>query len=206
MTGIRRNVITCWASCSGICKLTGKTPKHTYFTLVRPNSEYCSTVSSPFTSHAKHKIEIVQRRVARYATNIYHNTSSAIDSQENLNWETLETGRIKPQLTMLFKIMRCLVDIPAENYHTPASTRTRFLHTKKLKQYTSSTDALKVQLLSMYHYHLGRNPGGYSHFFCIRRLGPSICPSPQKNIRNFKHPKKIFEILATQKNIPNSVP
>ena len=48
--------------------------------------------------------------------------------------------------------------------------------------------------------------GGYSNFFPIRRLGPSICPSPQKNIRNFKHPKKIFEILTTPKNIPNSVP
>ena len=31
--------------------------------------------------------------------------------------------------------------------------------------------------------------GGYSHFFCIRRLGPSTCPSPHKHIRNFKHPK-----------------
>ena len=41
--------------------------------------------------------------------------------------------------------------------------------------------------------------GGYSNFFRIRRLGPSIHRSPQKNIRNFKHPKKIFEILATQK-------
>ena len=27
-----------------------------------------------------------------------------------------------------------------------------------------------------------------------------------KNIRNFKHPKQIFEILATPKNIPHSVP
>ena len=44
--------------------------------------------------------------------------------------------------------------------------------------------------------------GGYSNFFRIRRLGPSIYRSPQKNIKNFKHPKKIFEILATQKNIP----
>ena len=33
-------------------------------------------------------------------------------------------------------------------------------------------------------------PGGYSNFFCIRRLGPSIYRSPPKNIRNFKHPKK----------------
>ena len=44
--------------------------------------------------------------------------------------------------------------------------------------------------------------GGYSNFLCIRWLGPSIDRSPQKNIRNFKHPKKIFEIFATPKNIP----
>ena len=48
----------------------------------------------------------------------------------------------------------------------------------------------------------GGGGGGYSKFFLIRRLGPSIYRSPPKNIRNFKHPKKIFEILATQKNIP----
>ena len=45
-------------------------------------------------------------------------------------------------------------------------------------------------------------PGGYSNFFGIRRLGPSIYRSPQKYISNFKHPQKIFEILATQKYIP----
>ena len=47
--------------------------------------------------------------------------------------------------------------------------------------------------------------GGFSIFFCIGRLGPSIYPSPQKNIRNFKHPKKIFEIFATPKKYPDSV-
>ena len=41
--------------------------------------------------------------------------------------------------------------------------------------------------------------GGVLYFFLIRRLGPSIYRSPQKNIRNFKHPKFFFEILATQK-------
>ena len=46
-------------------------------------------------------------------------------------------------------------------------------------------------------------PGrGFSHFFDICRLGPSIYHSLKRNIRNFKHPKKLFEILATQKNIP----
>ena len=48
--------------------------------------------------------------------------------------------------------------------------------------------------------------GGYSHFFFIRRLGPSIYHSPPKNSRNFKLSKKLFEILATQKNIPHSLP
>ena len=102
-----------------------------YYTLVRPNLEYRSTVWSPYTSLAKHKIEMVQRRIASFATNRYRNTSSVTDMLENLNWETLETRRTKSQLTMMFKILHGLVDIPADDYLTPASTRTRALHTKK---------------------------------------------------------------------------
>ena len=44
---------------------------------------------------------------------------------------------------MMFEILHGLVDIPADDYLTPASTRTRALRTKKLRQYASSTDALK---------------------------------------------------------------
>ena len=61
------------------------------------------------------------------------NTSSVTDMLENLNWETLSTRRTKSQLTMMFKILHNLVDIPADDYLTPASTRTRALHTKKLQ-------------------------------------------------------------------------
>ena len=35
-------------------------------------------------------------------------------------------------------------------------------------------------------------PGGYSHLFFTRRLGPSIYHSPQKYTRNFKHQKKKY--------------
>ena len=87
--------------------------------------------------------ERVLRRAACYATNRYHNTSSVNDMLENLNNETLETRRSKSQLTMMYKIMHGLVNIPAEDYLTSASTRTRALLTKKLRQYASSTDALK---------------------------------------------------------------
>ncbi|MCW4309230.1 MAG: reverse transcriptase family protein [Candidatus Thiodiazotropha endolucinida] len=114
-----------------------------YFTIVRPIVEYCSTVWNPHTSQAKDKIEMVQRRAARYATNRYRNKSSVTDMLETLSWETLETRRTKAQLTMMFKIFHGLVDIPAAAYLTPASTRTRALHSKKLRQYTTSSDALK---------------------------------------------------------------
>ena len=114
-----------------------------YFTLVHPNLYFCSTVWSPYTSQAKHKIEVVQRRAAHYATNRYRNTSSVSGMLENLNWETLETRQTKSQLTMMSKILHGLVDIPADDYLTPASTRTRALHTKKLRQYASSSNAFK---------------------------------------------------------------
>ena len=43
----------------------------------------------------------------------------------------------------MFKNITGLVDIPAADFVTPASTRTRSHHGKKLKQYATSTDTLK---------------------------------------------------------------
>ena len=114
-----------------------------YKTLVRPNLEYCASVWSPYTATGKQKIEMVQRRAARYATNRYHNTSSVTDMLQDLDWESLESRRVKIQLTLLFKVIQDLVDIPAAAYLTPASTRTRANHTKKLKQISSRSDAYK---------------------------------------------------------------
>ena len=120
-----------------------ETKASAYFTFVRPNLQYYLTVWSPYTNQAKYKIEMVQRRASRYATNRYRNTSSVTDMLADLNWETLETSRSKSQLTMVFKIMHGLVDIPAADYVTPASTRIRSHHPMKLRQYASATDTMK---------------------------------------------------------------
>ena len=48
---------------------------------------------------------------------------------------------------------------------------------------------------------VARPPGGYSHFFLVRRLEHSIYCLP-KNIWNIRHTQKIFETLATQNSIP----
>ena len=45
-----------------------------YKTLVPPNLKYCAAVWNPYTVTGKHKLEMVWRRAARYATNRYHNT------------------------------------------------------------------------------------------------------------------------------------
>ena len=114
-----------------------------YFTLVRPNIEYCASVWSPYRDQGKRMIEMVQRRSARYVTNRYRNMSSVTDMFEELNWESLESRRTKIQLTLLYKIMNGMVDILTSPYVTQASARTRSSHTMKLGQISSRTDACK---------------------------------------------------------------
>ena len=59
---------------------------------------------------------------------------------ERLEWETLETRHAKYQLTMMFKIIHGLVDIPADDNLTAASTRTRAHHSHKFRHIPASTD------------------------------------------------------------------
>ena len=110
-----------------------------YTSLVRPHLEYCSSVWSPYTKTLTNKVEMVQRRAARYATNRYHNTSSVTTMLNQLDWETLEDRRTKAQLTMFYRITNDLVDIPADQYLTPANTTTRSSHSRKYQQPTTST-------------------------------------------------------------------
>ena len=79
-------------------------------------------------------------RAACYVTNRYHNTSSVTSMLDHLEWETLESIRTKNQLVMFFKIIHGLIDIPAERYLTPASTRTRSHHSLKYRQIPTYCD------------------------------------------------------------------
>lgn len=122
---------------------SSETKSSAYFTLVRPSMEYCASVWNPHHTTSINKLEMVQRRAARYATNRFRNTSSVSDMLESLQWESLQSRRAKIQLTMLFKIINNLVDIPAADYLTPAPSRTRSNHSKKILQPHTRTDTLK---------------------------------------------------------------
>jgi len=113
--------------------------------MVRSNLDYCSSIWSPYQKDMIHKVEMVQRRAARFVTNRYRNTSSASDMLDHLHWESLETSRGKTQLIMLYKVINNLVDIPASKYLTPVTSRTRAAnhHNHQYRQYSTSTDTFK---------------------------------------------------------------
>ena len=97
-----------------------------YKSLVLPKLEYCSTVWDPKcitnpqdgdkTSHRLvDQLEMVQRRVARWVTGRYHNTSSVSYMLRSLDWRSLEQRRVDSRLSMLFKIRHHLVAIDEES-------------------------------------------------------------------------------------------
>ena len=72
---------------------------------------YASTVWDPYQQNAINRVEMVQRRAARYVTNRHGNRSCVIDVLSHLNWKSLETHRKEARLCMLFNIKHELVAI-----------------------------------------------------------------------------------------------
>ena len=99
-----------------------------YKTLVRPIVEYSSSVWNPYTETNIYKLEMVQRRAARFVLNSYHNTASVSNMINHLNWKTLQTRRKEASLVMFYKIVYGLVFIPAQPYLTPITKESRLHH------------------------------------------------------------------------------
>lgn len=97
-----------------------KTKELAYKTYVRPKIEYCSVVWDPWQKQQIHKIEMVQRRAARYTLNQYSYQSSVTAMLEHLRWPTLQQRRNLASVTMLYKIQHQLVSIPVNTYLIPS--------------------------------------------------------------------------------------
>jgi len=76
-----------------------------YFALVRSTVEYGSVVWDPHTSKEKDKVERVNRRAARMASNDYGRRSSVTSMLSRLGWATLKQRRENQRLTMMYKVV-----------------------------------------------------------------------------------------------------
>ena len=104
----------------------------TYNMLVRPILEYASEVWDPYSKNQKDRLEMVQRRAARFCSADFKHRSSVTAMLQKLKWESLEQRRKKDRLTMMYKITHGLVGINSADYFTPSKDkRTRGSQTFK---------------------------------------------------------------------------
>ena len=76
---------------------------HAYQALVRPHIEYASSVWDPHTQCNTRKLEMVQRRAARYVYSRWH-TSSVTEMVNQLGWDSLAKRRQNSCLCALCKL------------------------------------------------------------------------------------------------------
>ena len=126
-------------------RLTSKSLRETaYFTLVRSQLEYASTVWSPWLCKDKLELEKVQRRAARFVCNNYDPMYSVTAMIDELNWQKLENHRNNSRLCLLFKIMQQQIHVPTDDIPPPApATTTRSSHERNLLVPYARTDVYK---------------------------------------------------------------
>ena len=82
-----------------------------YRSLVRPKLEYCSCILDPYHQEYENKLELVQRRAARFVCIDLRRQSHVSDMLRDLNWKTLEDRRTISRLTQLHKSVHNIVAI-----------------------------------------------------------------------------------------------
>ena len=110
-----------------------------YQALVRRQLEYSCSVWDSHTNEHKKKIEMVQRRAARYTITKYHNTSSVNTMIDTLGWPKLAERRLRTRLIMFYKITHCLIAIPTYIL-VPSDNRLRKHHSQSYQRIQTSKD------------------------------------------------------------------
>ena len=114
-----------------------------YKTLVRPTMEYASCVWDPYTNTNIRKLEMVQRRAARFVKGDYDRTSSVTAMLDELGWDTLQERRQQAKATMFYRIVYGLVCVPSSPFLIPTLVSTTRGHDMKFLVPQSSVNAHK---------------------------------------------------------------
>ena len=105
-----------------------------YKTLVRPQVEYASTIWSPHTKQNTQKIEMVQRRAARWVKYNYSTYDTVSTMLDNLCWRSLENRRIDSRLFMFHRVIYGYVAIQIPPYFEKPQRFTRHMHPLSYRQ------------------------------------------------------------------------
>ena len=116
------------------------------------NRIHTQTVTPVHTPHAEYyalcKLEMVQRRAARYVCNRWHNTSSVTGMLSQREWVPLATRRANsPRLCMMYRVAHTPVGYPWTPWLTFAQRTTRGSHAWKYIPISTSHDAYKFSFL-----------------------------------------------------------
>ena len=101
-----------------------KVKERSYFSLVRPKLEYASPIWNPSQKTQVKQIEQVQKNAARWVMNqpySPHNPSSVTEKLNKLKWPSLEQRRVLTDVTLMYKVVNCLISVPV-NYHPTTVT------------------------------------------------------------------------------------
>ncbi|KAI8518891.1 hypothetical protein Bbelb_021480 [Branchiostoma belcheri] len=116
-----------------------------YMALVRPQVEYACSVWDPHTQDQVGRIEMVQRRAARYVTNNYYRTSSVTDMINKLGWQSLTHRRKNARLATLYKITNNVISVPHASRVVPATRCSRRTnHALKLQTIASRNNFYRL--------------------------------------------------------------
>ena len=102
------------------CKISQTQIKtNTYTTLARPQLEYAALVLDPWTKKKCHRLEMVQRRAARYLFNSCDLSTSPTEMIQRLGWHSLQQRRAYIRLIFFNKSMNGRVAVEFISEHKP---------------------------------------------------------------------------------------
>ncbi len=114
-----------------------------YTSLVRPQLEYASTAWNPYTKRNINKIEMIQRRAARFVFNDYSRASHVSPMIARLGWDNLQQRRLLYQATMFYKIHQGLIGINFPDDVCPLTRASRLPNICPCRQIQSCVNVYK---------------------------------------------------------------